>query len=291
MVVTRRHRHGTAHDRLGRVSRHRRPAVGSARPPHLDRRSPMGRQRLHPCLRQSAAFGREDCRLPGTSPRLCRRSHRLWRCLRPRWPRAECRHALRRPGTARRIRSDHGTGCALASHDDVHGASRKGEGLRRLRRHRRRWGRDRSRSRRDAHAVGLLALGPAHQRAHRDLDRRRRDTSRPREQGARALRLRHPRCGGGDERTFPSRLRLHCRRYPWLGSPSHDRAPGGRRSRSREFCGHRAPFSPRTVAHAGPPRPQPGWSLPGLAAGGQRAVGDVPVPHLLLARDAGLLGP
>ena len=80
-------------------------------------------------------------------------------------------HALRRPGPAGRLRRRHGPGRSVAAHRHLHRGPRTGPRLRRLRRHLRWRRRHRPRPRRDLDPVGLLALDPAHQRAHR---RRRR---------------------------------------------------------------------------------------------------------------------
>ena len=164
-------------------------------------------------------------------------------------------------------------------------------GVRRLRRGRRRRRRDRPRARRHADAVRVLALDPADQRSDRDRHRVRRGPLHPREQGGDQAQLRPPRSVGGHARALPARLRLHDRQHPRLGSTADARAA--------DRCGHRAGSVRRDRAARPPPaapaarrpRAQPRRLVPRLAAGRLRAARHVPLPDLLPAAHARLLGP
>ena len=93
---------------------------------------------------------------------------RLRRRLGPRRPGAERGDALRRPGPAGRLRRAARPGLARADHRAVHRHQGAGQGLRRLRRHRRWRLGGRAAARRRAHRVRRLALVLLGQPARRD---------------------------------------------------------------------------------------------------------------------------
>ena len=214
--------------------------VGPAGPAHLGRQPAVGHRRLHPGLRQPAAPGRSDRRLPRTPAHVHHRADRFRGRFGPRRPGPGPGHAVRGPGPAGCVRRRDGAGGPVAAHRDLHRAPRAGPGLRRLRRHRRRRSRHRARAGRDADPAGVVALDAAHQRAHRAGGGGGGEPGRPREQGRVEGRLRPPRRGDGHRRAVPPRLRLHRGRHPRVGGAAHHRPARRRRCPHGRVRRHRA---------------------------------------------------
>ena len=279
---------------LDATDREHRPALGPGGAGHLRRRPAVDRHRLHPGLRWPAAARRPDRRLLRPQADLHHRPARLRRRLRARRRRADAASCSPPAPCRARSRALLAPGRAVADHGDLHRAPRSGP--------RRSASSARSPaaaprsaciSRRRAHRVRLLALVPAGQHPDRD---HRRARGLPLRQESRAdgrHPLRHPGCGAGHRRPGRARLRLHQGRPTdgW-GSGSTARLAVAAAS----CCSPRSCSSEPRAEHPLLPlrivlRPQPGrllpgrrsWSVPGL-------FGDVPVPDLLPAGDARLLG-
>ena len=184
----------------------------------------------------------------------------------------ESSHALRRPGPAGGVRGRHGTGGPVASHGDLHRAPRAGPSLRCLRRHRRRGSGHRARARRHADPVGVVALDPAHQCAHRRCSPPSAASRVVRESRGES-RAGYDLPGAVDRHRWavPPRLRLHHRRHPRVGSAAHRGAAGRVGGAARHLRRHRASVVAPAAPAAGRARPQPRRVVPGLAAGRERA--------------------
>ncbi len=211
------HRRRPADGRARRVDRDDRSAVGPESSAHLRRRSSMGHHRLHPCLRRPAAARRPDRRLHGSQADVRRRPDRLRCRLRARGGRPERGDVVRGPGPAGCVRRPHGAGRPVADHRHLHRAHRAGQGLRRLRRDRRRRCGDRPNRRWGAHAVRHLALVPTGQCARRRPDRPLRGPARPGEPGGGQHPLRHPRRHRVVRRPGVAGLRVHQGHHRRLG--------------------------------------------------------------------------
>ena len=113
---------------------------------------------------------------------------------------------------------------------------------------------------------------------------------RPGVQGPRQHQLRHSRSGDRHRRSRLPGLRIHPGRPARLDRHQHPDLPGCSRRAAGRLRDHRAPGQEPTAADAGRPRPHPRRFVPELADGGLRADGDVPLPHLLLPGEPGVLG-
>ena len=183
-------------------------------------------------------------------------------------------------------------GRPLAADGGLHRAQGAGPGLRRLRRHRRRRRRHRPHPRRRADRVRLLALDPAHQRAHRRRGRRGRLPLRLGEPGLGQPRLRPPRRRHRHRRPAGPRLRLHQGRHRRLELLDHRhpvrrgrRAAGGlRRHRAAGQPTRSCPCgSSSTATGAGRSWPRCWWA--------RRMLGTFLSLTYYFQGDAALLGP
>ncbi len=122
---------------------------------------------------------------------------------------------LRRAARARR---------AVAADHDLHRPGRARQGVRHLRRDRRRRRRDRPAARRRADRVPVLALVPVREPAVRHPGRGRRVLAAGQPGPGRSSAARHPGHAHRDDRPVRARLRLLARRDRLLGRPADDRA-------------------------------------------------------------------
>ena len=186
------------------------------------------------------------------------------------------------PGSLRRPARPLG---AVAALDHVHRPGRARQGVRRLRRDRRRRCRGRAAARRRPHRVPELALDHVRQPRLRDPRRARRARA-PAPAGPRPGRPdRHPGRGHRDRRAVRDRLRVLERRDQRLGRADHDRQPRRRRRDPRRLRLDRAPRRAAAAADARRPRPHPRRLVSRRRRGRRRDVRRLPLPHLLHAAD------
>ena len=157
-----------------RDDREHRAAVGAEGARLLQREPPVGRHRLRARVRQPAAARRPPRRPLRPQVDLHRRPDRLRR-----WPRRSAAPP-RASACSSRARALQGAFGALlapsalgAADDDVHRPRRARQGVRHLRRDRRRRRGARPAARRDPHRVPVLALVPVREPPVRDPGRRR----------------------------------------------------------------------------------------------------------------------
>ena len=244
--------------------------VGPARPAHL--RRPTGSGSSRPTPWPSAACSSSVGASPttwvasGSSSSACSASPAPRRSAASPNP----GHAVRRPCPPGRLRRPDGPGRPVAHHGDLHRAQGAGQGVRRLRRHRRRRRGHRADPRRRAHRVRLVALVPAGQRARSPSSTAvAAALPGPREPGPRQHQLRHPR------RRHRSPLGLVALVYGFTKAAENGWAATTTiiLPRSPPSCCSSPSSSSRSgpahplLPHAGRPRAQPGRVVPGLAAG------------------------
>ena len=154
---------------------------------------------------------------------------------RDRRPGPERHHAVRRAGAAGRVRRAARPGLAGAAHRAVHRGPRAGQGVRRVRRDRRRRLGGRPAARRRAHRVRQLALVPAGEHPGRPGRAGPGHPAGAREQGARQHHVRHPWRDRHHRRPRLAGLRLHRggQAGQGLGRRHHDRLHRGRRAAHR----------------------------------------------------------
>ena len=133
-----RRRAGPADGRARRHDREHRAAISAARTALLRHPAAVGGHRVLPRLRQPAAAGRQAHRPDRPESDLHRGPHRLRGGIRARRGRRELRHAHRGARLPGRLRRAAGTGRAVAADRHVPRLQRPGQGVRRVRRHRRR---------------------------------------------------------------------------------------------------------------------------------------------------------
>ena len=278
------------------------PAV-SADLEHQRGHPAVDRHRLHPDLRRLPAARRPDRRLLGPQAHLPRRRRRLRRRLGARRPGPERGDALRRPRAAGRLRRAAGPGVARADHRAVHRRQGAGQGLRRLRRDRRRRLGRRPAAGRRAHRVRRLALVLLGEPAGRG--RSPSSLAIPIVPESRApgdTQLRHPRRRAGHPGPGVVRLRLHPRRpgrrrrTPSRAAAATAAGPSRWRWRSSSAASllvaavrrPRAADPQPAAADAHRARPQPRRRVPDLDARRRRAHRGVLLPEPVLPAGARL---
>ena len=142
-------------------------------PAVLHRQPAVGRDRVRAGLREPAAARRKARRPVRTQMDLHRGPGRLLARLRARRSRPVVRHAGRRPGAAGGVRRAAGAVGPVAVDGDVRRLAGPRQGVRDLRRDRRRRRVDRPRARRRADPGALVALVPVRQPRDRRPDRAR----------------------------------------------------------------------------------------------------------------------
>ena len=171
----------------------------------------------------------------------------------------------------------------------VRGLAGPGEGVRDLRRDRRRRRVDRSPARRGAHADPVLALVLVRQPGDRDADGDLRAAPAGQPQRPRADGHRRPRPPDRLRRGVRARLRLLQRRDPILDGPGHDHRARRQPGAADHLRGHREPRQEPTAAAAHRARPRSRGRVPLGPSRLCRHLRRVLLSHVLHAADPPLL--